>query len=105
MGWLRSNEAVLHPNNVYVPPSFPRVKLTFQGKEVAGKAMAQLVAAAALAQAAEAEQYDDCTCPPADAMLGMQALEEESLHAPARGGRARPGRARACPSKRPRGSR
>ncbi len=100
VGWLLKHEAVLHPN-VYVPPSFPRVKLTFQGKELAGKAMAQLVAAAALAQAAEAEQEDDFLCPPADAMLGMQeGLEEEdSLHAAAAVVPLGPDAPVACPSK------
>ena len=62
--------------------------------------MAQLVAAAALAQAAEAEQYDDFTCPPADATLGMQeGLEEESLHAPAAVVPLGPDAPVACPSK------
>ena len=101
VGWLLKHEAVLHPNNVYVPPSFPRVKLTFLGKEIAGKAMAQLVAAAALAQAAEAEhEHDDFLCPPADAMLGVQeGLEEESLHASAAVVPLGPDAPVACPSK------
>ena len=101
VGWLLKHEAVLHPNTC-VPPSFPRVKLTFLGKEIAGKAMAQLVAAAALAQAAEAEhEHDDFLCPPADAMLGMQEglEEEESLHASAAVVPLGPDAPVACPSK------
>ena len=63
--------------------------------------MAQLVAAAALAQAAEADSTTTSSCPPADAMLGMQeGLEEESLHAPAAVVPLGPDAPVACPSTR-----
>ena len=98
VGWLLKHEAVLHPTTRTCRHR-SRAQLTFQGKEVAGKAMAQLWRRRR-AQAAEAEQEDDFTCPPADAMLGMQeGLEEESLHAPAAVVPLGPDAPVACPSK------